>query len=601
MSIFDLLSLLGGLAMFLFGMELMGDGLKQSSSGNLKRLMEQVTNNVFKAFLLGLLVTALIQSSKATIVITSGLVAAGIITLDQSLGIIVGANVGTTVTGQIIRLMDINSGSASWLQLFNPSTLAPVALIGGIICIKFLKFNNSRTLGTIFMGFGILFMGLMTMTGAVDSLRETGVFTRLFTAFDANPALGFMAGAVMAFILQSASASVGILQAIAVTGTLTFSTVYSVIIGIYLGDCATTYIVCSIGAPPDQQRVGVVNVLFNIIKITCIFAGIFILRQTGVINGLWDNVVNSGSIANMNTVFNLIPAIIALPFINRCRDLSKRLVKDKAREVNPYQEKLDALNPQFFATPALALRSCYDLLSEMYDVARANYRRGLSLLDQFDETVLNTLVEEEDNIDLFCESLIHYLGALAANALSPDNSIILNAYYRIVSEFERLGDHAMNIGEIAQMMNERGNVFSKNAKAELKVLIDLIERILNETEQSFKKRDLESAFAIEPLEEVVDEMVAKMKSTHLDRLSSGECDANSGVGFMELLGNMERISDNCTNVALAIIDRVGAELLTINDDYLEKLFESREDSFKMAHDITYNEYMERLEASNKNE
>ena len=596
MSIFDLLSLLGGLAMFLYGMRLMGDGLKEGSSGSLKRLMEHVTNNIIKAFFLGLLVTALIQSSTATIVITAGLVTAGIITLDQSLGIIVGANVGTTVTGQIIRLMDIESGSNSVLQFFSPSTLAPVALIIGIICIMFLNFKNSKTVGTILMGFGILFMGLLTMTSAVDVLTESGAFNVILTTFNTNPILGFIAGTTIAFILQSSSASIGILQAFAVSGTLMFSTVYSIIVGIYLGDCSTTMIVCAIGAPAEQKRVGTVNMLFNAIKMSFVLITIFILKQLGFLDTIWTTVVNSGYIANMNTIFNLIPAMIGLPLMSKCRDLSCKIVKDDPRPVNKYQEKLDALNPQFFSTPALALRSCYDLLSEMYDVARANYRKSLSLFDNYDEYVFEEITEEEENIDLFAESLIHYMGALAAHSLSPDNSMILNAYYRIVAEFERLGDHAMNIAEIAKTMKERNLVFSDDAKKEGYVLIDLIDRILNETEQTFKKRDLEAAFAIEPLEQVVDDLVAAMKNNHLKRLSEGTCNASSGVGFMEMLDNIERISDKCSNVALAIIDRVGAELVTVTDDYLANLFAEREDSFERAYKANYHEYMSRLEA-----
>ena len=264
MSIFDILTLFGGLAMFLYGMRLMGDGLKESSSGALKKAMESVTNNPVKAFLLGLGVTAIIQSSTATIVITSGLVAAGLLTLHQSLGIIIGANVGTTVTGQIIRLLDLDSsGGTSWLQIFKPSSLAPIALIIGIVLLMTNRFKNSKTIGSVAIGFGILFTGLLNMTSAVNVLSENGVFDSLFTGLSDNPLLGYAAGAAVAFILQSSSATIGILQALSASGGLIFRAVYSVIVGVYLGDCVTTAIVCWIGAGTEARRVGIYNILYN--------------------------------------------------------------------------------------------------------------------------------------------------------------------------------------------------------------------------------------------------------------------------------------------------------------------------------------------------
>ena len=283
MSFFDLLTLFGGLAMFLYGMRLMGDGLKESSSGALKVAMEHVTNNPFKAFLLGLAVTALIQSSTATIVITSGLVAAGILSLHQSLGIIIGANVGTTVTGQIIRLLDMDASGSSWLQIFKPSSLAPIALILGIVLIMGTHFKNSRSIGNIAIGFGILFSGLLNMTGAVSNLTESGVFEKLLSGLGGNPLIGYVTGAAVAFVLQSSSATIGILQAFSSSGFLTFKAVYPVIVGIYLGDCVTTAIVCSIGAKEDPRRVGIVNILFNLSETVLVFTVVTIIHSFGLV------------------------------------------------------------------------------------------------------------------------------------------------------------------------------------------------------------------------------------------------------------------------------------------------------------------------------
>ena len=305
MDIFDGISLLGGLAMFLYGMRLMGDSLKENSSGALKLAMEKVTNNPFKAFILGVLVTALIQSSTAMIVITAGLVGAGILTLHQALGIIVGANVGTTVTGQIIRLLDIDSSGAAWLRFFQPSTLAPVALILGMVLIMGNFVKNAKSVGSIAIGFGILFSGLLNMTGSVHNLAQSGTIEKLFSGLGENPFLGYLTGAGVAFALQSSSVTVGILQAFSSSGLLTFKAIYAVIVGIYLGDCVTTAIVCSIGAKPEARRVGIVNILFNLSETVLVLLGVTIAHRFGLLDGLWNRTVNSGMIANTNTIFNL--------------------------------------------------------------------------------------------------------------------------------------------------------------------------------------------------------------------------------------------------------------------------------------------------------
>ena len=372
MGVFDVISLLGGLAMFLYGMRLMGDSLKENSSGTLKKAMGKVTNNPIKAFILGVLVTALIQSSTATIVITSGLVAAGILSLHQSLGIIVGANVGTTITGQIIRLLDIDSSASSVLRFFQPSTLAPIALVIGIVLIMGKFFKNSRSIGNIAIGFGILFSGLINMTGAVNTLSQSGVVEGLFAGLGRSPVLGYLTGAGVAFMLQSSSATVGILQAFSSTGMLAFKSVYSVIVGVYLGDCVTTAIVCSIGAKEDAKRVGIVNILYNLCKSALVLIGVTIAHKVGLLEGLWDSPVNSSIIANANTVFNLACALILLPLLTVFEKLSMRIVRDKPVKESRYKAATDALNPVFFNTPALALQSCYKALLEMFTAARNN-------------------------------------------------------------------------------------------------------------------------------------------------------------------------------------------------------------------------------------
>ena len=305
MNIFNAISLLGGLAMFLYGMRLMGDGLKESSSGTLKKAMEKITDTPLKAFLLGLAMTAVVQSSTATIVITSGLVGAGIISLRQSLGVVIGANVGTTVTGQIIRLLDLNSSGTSLLQFFKPSTLAPLAMIIGIIIIMKVKSKDSGKVGQIIIGFGILFSGLMNMTDAVSTLSDSGLVEQLFSRLGDNPLLGYLIGAGVAFVLQSSSATIGILQAFSTSGQLTFGAIYAVLVGIYLGDCVTTAIVCNIGAKPEAKRVGAVNIMFNLSETVLILSAVAVIHKLGLLDGLWNQAIHSGGIANTNTNFNL--------------------------------------------------------------------------------------------------------------------------------------------------------------------------------------------------------------------------------------------------------------------------------------------------------
>ena len=594
MDFFNILTLFGGLAMFLYGMRLMGDGLKESSSGTLKIAMENVTNNPVKAFLLGLAVTAIIQSSTATIVITSGLVGAGIITLRQSLGIIIGANVGTTVTGQIIRLLDLD-GAAGWLQIFKPSSLAPIALIIGIIMIMGVKVKNSKTIGNICIGFGILFSGLLNMTQAVSTLQSSGAFDSLFRNLGTNPFIGYLTGATVAFILQSSSATIGILQAFSMSGLLTFNAVYAVIVGVYLGDCVTTAIVCSIGAVPDAKRVGIVNILYNLSKSALVLIAVAILHRLGVLDGIWTSVVNPGSIANTNTIFNLVCAVALLPLIGAFEKAAYRIVKPEPVSENKYKDKLEALNPVFFSTPALALRSCYDLLTTMLEIASRNISASFELLGSYSEERFAALDEEENNLDLMTDNLSKYLAALSGNLQAEEHIQILNEYYKTVNEFERLGDHAMNIAETGRDLYEKNMSFSDTALHELDVLHDLINRILSRTDQAFRRRDPNAAREVEPLEEVVDDLVDALKANHLNRLATGKCNVYVGSDFIDTLGDIERISDTCSNVALATLARVSPELAADGHDYIGFLHSGQDESFNRLYHSAHDEYFSRLD------
>ncbi len=590
MSVFDIISLLGGLAMFLYGMRLMGDTLQEGSSGTLKVVMEKVTNNPIKAFLLGLGVTAIIQSSTATIVLTSGLVAAGIISLRSSLGIIIGANVGTTVTGQIIRLLDVEAGANSVLRIFQPSTLAPIALIVGIICIMFLKFKNSNTIGNIAIGFGILFSGLLNMTAAVNVLSENGMIDSLFQSLGDNMWLGYLVGAGVAFLLQSSSATIGILQAFALSGTIPFKSAFIVIVGIYLGDCITTGIVCSIGAKPDARRVGLVNILFNLSETVLVLGVMLALNGFGLIDGLWNMTMSPGTIANTNTIFNLGCAILLLPLVSVYEKLSKIIIKDKSAPEGKYDALVGELNPVFFKTPAIAFNSCFDVLKTMLESSIDNIQKAVLLLEEYDSKIAKGIEDEENNIDMLTDRLCEYLMQLSQHITDDSHILILDQYNKLATSFERLGDHAMNICESATTLYEANSSFSDTAKDELKVTTELLNRILDLTYLAFTTRDIESAKAIEPLEDVMDDLVNALHDNHLRRLRNGECSSHIGIYFLDVLSNLERISDTCSNVGIAVVARINPEVATLAHTYITSLHQGKDNQFEKAYKEAHEKY-----------
>lgn len=590
MSIFNLITLLGGLAMFLYGMRIMGDGLKESSSGPLKKALEQLTNKPIKAFLLGLVITAVIQSSTATIVITAGLVGAGVLSLHQSLGIIIGANVGTTVTGQIIRLLDLDSSGTSFLQFFKPSTLAPLALIVGIIIIMGWKSKGSGKVGQIVIGFGILFSGLLNMTDAVTSLSESGIIEQLFGTLGENPVLAYIIGAGVAFVLQSSSASVGILQAFSMSGQLTFGTIYAVLVGIYLGDCVTTAIVCCIGTKPDAKRVGIINILFNLGKSVIILVAVAIIHSMGLLDGIWNSAIDSGGIANANMIFNLACAILLFPTMNLSEKLSRKIIKDKNEKSGNNDEILDGLDPVFFNTPALAFGRCYDALLVMYDMARANIDRSLKVLVDYDDKLAKQIFEDEKYIDIMTDRISSYLVQISAHITAAEHSEIMSHYHSVVTEFERLSDHAVNIAEIAEILHSSKSALSKEALSELTVLQVMIDKILDYSDEAFKKRDLTAARHIEPLEEVVDDMVNTLKDNHLERLRTGKCSVITGTEFLNLLSEVERISDICSNIGVATIARVTPEIKHQVHDYVSTLHAGRDEEFNREYKEAHEKY-----------
>ena len=463
-----------------------------------------------------------------------------------------------------------------------------VLIMGGFV-------KNSKSVGNIAIGFGILFSGLLNMTGAVDSLAQSGIVERLFSGLGENPLLGYITGAGVAFMLQSSSATVGILQAFSSSGLLTFKAIYAVIVGIYLGDCVTTAIVCSIGAKAEARRVGIVNILFNLSETVLVLVGVAIAHRLGLLAGLWDRTVNSGIIANTNTIFNLTCSFCLFPMLNTYEKLSRRIVKDEVEPEEKYRNELDALNPTFFDTPALALRSCYHLLMTTFLAARGNIEQSFLLLEKYDPAVHKEILAEEDEIDRLTDSVSRYTVELLPHLQLEQHGIILSQYYKVTTEFERLGDHAVNIAEIAASMDQAGMAFSSTAIGEIRVIEAALREILDKTDSAFRKRDEHAAREIEPLVQIVGEMITILKRNHLRRLSLGLCEMYADIGFTNMLVEFRRIAAVCSNVGVATVVRMHPELADHEHLYFESLHDNDAD-FKAAYERGYEKYLSRFAA-----
>ena len=604
MSVFDIITLLGGLALFLYGMRIMGNGLKEGSTETLKRVLLKVTNNPLKGFLVGMMITAIIQSSTATIVITSGLVGAGIISLHQSVGIILGANVGTTVTGQIIRLLDVDSSGANWLNFFKPSTLAPLAAIIGIVILMGFadKKKNLATIGTIAMGFGILFTGLLTMTDSVKVLSQSESFQQLFFKIGDNPVLGYLLGAGVAFVLQSSSATIGILQALSITGAFAFKGTFPIIVGVYLGDCATTAIVCSIGAKADAKRTGIIHIMFNLTETILIFLGVFLFRKLGLLGSIWDMTMTSGTIANTNTVFNISCALLLLPCAGIYEKLSRIIIKDDPVRGTSIDKELALLDEKLFSSPALALEASHKALCSMMKLAQEGVLNALTVLSgEYNQEAIDIINENEENIDHLADAVDNYLMKLSPGVPSGSNNDLLNYYLQCLGEIERIGDYAVNLTENASELREGNGKFSETAKQELLISAGLIREILENAYVAFSKCDADAARGIEPLEEVVDDMVENLRSRHIQRLRDGQCQMYAGLEFLDVLVNVERIADQCSNIGIYTIALLDEAVKANHHEYIHTLHQGSNQFFNDRYNEKHKQYFDALKNLYENE
>ena len=581
-----IVQLLGGLAMFLYGIEVMGDGLKNSSGAALKRVLEKVTGNMFMGVLTGALVTAVIQSSTATIVLTVALIGAGVLNLRQAVSIVMGANIGTTITAQIIRLSDIEASGNNWfLWLFDTDTLAPIALIIGIILVMFIKSKNSKSIGDICIGFGVLFIGLNLMTSGVKPLIGSDAFAA-FLDFFTNPFFGILFGLVLTVIVQSSSATVGMLQTVASAtaaaggATITFAMAYPIIMGINLGTCVTTAMVCSIGSGKDAKRTGVVHIVFNTIG-TILFLIVMSIMQHFEVFGaeFWVSTVDSGGIANFQTLFNLATAIVLLPFTNLLVAISKAIVKDEPEKA-PLHPELLVLDEKLYISPAMALGEATKAVAAMGAIARDNFARGCAQLVDYDPTNDEVINTDEECLDQFTDASDKFLIGLSKVIESEGEDRQLDMLMQSVPNFERIGDYATNLVELGQRLKEDGSQFSDIALQEINLICGAVNEILTITVEAFTENDNKKAERIEPLEEVIDDMVRILKDRHTKRLKNGSCSIGCGLVFMEALTHLERASDQCSSIAVLMLARQNETILHNHYDYLRQVHAGNDESYR---------------------
>lgn len=559
MTFFDLLNMLLGLAMFLFGMNLMGDSLAAASGGRLEKILEKLTNNPFKAVAMGAAVTAVIQSSSATTVMVVGFVNSGIMKLNQAVGIIMGANIGTTITAWILSLTGIESDNFL-LQMCKPSSFCPILAVIGIVITMFSKNEKKRNVANILIGFAILMTGMDTMSAAVKPLREVPEFTSMLTKFS-NPFLGLLAGLLLTAIIQSSSASVGILQALCLSGTVGFNTALPIIMGQNIGTTVTA-LISAIGANKNAKRTALIHVYFNIIG-TVVFMTGFYLLHSFMDFPFMNEIATPADIATVHTIFNVTATVILLPF-------SKQLVKlatisiseeEQTMEKSHAEKILAILDSRFLEMPSYAIEQSRSAACTMAELAEESINLAMELLVEYDEAKAKRVVELEDEIDVFEDHIGSYLIKVSSKNLSQTDSHIASVILHSIGDFERISDHARNIKEAAQEMYEKNLVFSDNAKAELNVFKRAIHDIVKLTTLSFLEEDLKLATQVEPLEEVIDRLNDEIKQRHVKRLRQGTCTIELGFVLSDITTDLERISDHCSNIAVC--------LLEVHDDELD--------------------------------
>ena len=559
MDIFGILTMVGGLALFLYGMNTMGDGLVMLSGGKLEQVLEKLTKKRIMALLLGASVTAVIQSSSATTVMVVGFVNSGIMKLTQAVGIIMGANIGTTITSWILSLTGISSGNV-FIKLLKPSSFSPVLAAIGIICMMTGKDGSrKKTIGNILLGFAVLMFGMETMSGAVSPLKDNSTFTGMLTAFS-NPILGMAAGAVLTAVIQSSSASVGILQALCMSGAVTYGTALPIIMGQNIGTCVTA-LISSIGASKNAKRAAFIHLYFNLIGTVC-FMSVFYLINRFLDFPFLSDTASAAGIAAIHSLFNIGCAIVLFPFADRLVDLATFTVQN-AKTSEPEQilpEELAALDERFLDNSSYAIQLCKNAVIKMAEYSKTAVLLAMEVQAEYAGEKVAEVIRLEQLVDQFEDVIGTYLVKLAGKDLSREDSHLLSVLLHCISDIERISDHAINITEAVDKMQKQGLEFTSQGKQELDSLGIAIRDIMTMTLNALSTGNTTAAADVEPLEEVIDNLVMEMKQRHITRLRSGNCSMEAGLLLEDILTNYERVSDHCSNIAAALIEIQADEL-----------------------------------------
>ena len=582
MSFESVLMMLGGIGMFLYGMKLMGNSLESAAGAKMEKILERLTSNKAKGVALGAGVTAVIQSSAATIIMVVGFLNAGILKLAQGVPVIMGANIGTTITAQILRMGDI-SGDNIFLLLLKPSTFAPILIIVSAFIMLMSKRQSLKDKVGIFMGLGILFMGMTLMQNSFAPMAESEEFGKLFTLF-ANPFLGVAVGMAVTVLLQSSSAAVGVLQATASTGVVTFAMAAPIAIGCNLGKCVTV-LLASIGVNRDAKRAVSIDVTMCVLGSALFLIAIY-AYQAVIGFDFWNDTVNMGGVANFHTLFNIVVAVVFLPFINPLISLAKKIVKDEGGYSKMDQE-LTMLDPLFFDTPNVALEQCRKVINIMCDTGRESFNVACGLVDKYEEDKRQIVVDNEAFLDKTETTLGEYIVHITEHGLSSKQNIFATELLHTVGDMERIGDHVDNLAEEAEIIHNDGVKYSDESMVEFGHLQAAINDILEQTSVAYETEDADAILKVEALEEVVDDMVDAMKANHARRLKEGTCTVERGVSFIEMLTDIERISDHCNNVCQHLLQRMNGQELSTHD----RVFETEEE--RNAFDEQYNAYAEK--------
>lgn len=581
MDLFDVLTMVGGLALFLYGMEVMGDGLSKASGGRMERILEKMTDNVLKSVLLGAGVTAVIQSSSATTVMVVGFVNSGIMKLSQAVGVIMGANIGTTVTSWLLSLTGIE-GDNLLLTLLKPSSFSPVLAVIGIIFLMFTKNEKKKNIGTIMIGFAVLMFGMETMSDAVKPLADVPEFANILLMFK-NPLLGMLAGLVLTAVIQSSSASVGILQSLCVTGAVSYGAALPIIMGQNIGTCVTA-LLSSIGASKNARRTAFVHLYFNIIG-TAIFMVLFYVLNFVLHFEFVDEMANPAGIAVIHSIFNIVATVILLPFHNVLEKLATVTVRDDTADDDAEGEMqasaLQLLDERFLEKPGFAMENCREVTIQMAALSKKALFTAMNLLTDYDEKKAEKVLKLENDVDHYEDELGTYLIRLSSRNLSERDSKMLSMLLHCIGDLERISDHAVNIMEKAQEMASKGITFSQKGGAELEVYSRAVRDIIEMATKAFERDDVALARQVEPLEEVIDHLNDELKQRHIARLRGGECSMEMGFVLSDITINYERVADHCSNLAVCLL-RIHENAFDVHE-YLDELKENKDEAFREAY------------------